>query len=136
MGHRYTKNMRLAARRHLEAAETLYDTQRKDVAGYVFGLAAECALKELMRCSGMRPLPESDRRDDPFYAHFEDIKAMLRDRAQGRLAGRLRRYSERSDLMQYWDTSMRYSCGHDISERWIGNWRDQARDLIVNMEQE
>lgn len=66
--------MRRAAFRHLQAAEMLANTDRRDVAGYLFGIAAECALKHMMASSGMRPLPESQRRDDPFYAHFEELK--------------------------------------------------------------
>lgn len=128
--------MRIAARRHLEAGEALYSTNRRDIAGYLYGLAAECALKELMRCSGMRPLTEGERRDDPFYAHFEEIKAMLRDQVQGRLAGQLRKFSERTELMQQWDTAMRYSDGRQIKPQWIKMWREQAQNLVHSMELE
>jgi hypothetical protein len=86
MGQSYAHDFRKAAHRHLDAGERLNETARADVAGYLFGIAAECALKHLMLTSGMRPLPIESRREDPFYAHFEELKAILRDSASGRLA--------------------------------------------------
>lgn len=130
----YQQDLRTAAYRHLEAAEMLFGTNRKDVAGYLFGLAAECALKYLMKLSGMRPLPENQRRDDPFFAHFEDLKTLLRNTASGRRAGELRRYAESSSFMQRWDVSMRYSHGKDIQAEWISRWRSDAKDVVSVMD--
>src|SRR3954454_10879085 len=104
MSQSYDSDMRAAAHRHLEAGEHLNSTNRKDVAGYLFGLAAECALKRMMLASGMRPLPDIERREDAFYAHFEVLKGRLRDQASGRLATELRRYAESTSFMQFWDT--------------------------------
>lgn len=126
----YQQDMRRAAFRHLEAAETLFETNRKDVAGYLYGLAAECALKHLMMSSGMRPLPESQRRDDPFFAHFEGLKTLLRSTAYGRRSGELRRYAEKTSFMQRWDVSMRYSHGKDINADWVRGWRSDAKDVV------
>jgi hypothetical protein len=128
----YRRDFAASARRHLRAAELL-DTGRRDVAGYLFGIAAECALKEMMRDSGMRPLEQSQRRDDPFYAHFEALKTLLRDRIQGRRAGELRRYAEDSSFMQNWDTDMRYAPSSDIVHAWVDRWREQARLIVGAM---
>lgn len=130
MGQSYKTNMRAAAFRHLEAGEHLKSTKRKDVAGYLFGLAAECALKHMMRASGMRPLPDSERRRDPFFAHFEELKTLLRDAAGGRLATELRRYAESSSFLQHWDVSMRYSDGRTVREVWIERWHKNAKDIV------
>ncbi len=130
MGQAYKTAMRAAAYRHLIAAESLKPGDRKDVAGYLFGIAAECGIKQLMLDSGMRPLPEADRRDDPFYAHFEKLKTMLRNTAFGRHQGRLRRYAESTTFMQHWDTSMRYSDGKDVLPDWIERWHQDAKDII------
>lgn len=80
----YSQDMRKAAVRHLRAAQILYERNGpgeqpgcKAVAGYLFGLAGELAVKELMRDSGMNPLPNTERRDDPFFAHFPVLKTML-----------------------------------------------------------
>lgn len=109
-------------------------THRKDVAGYLYGIAAECAIKEAMLRSGMRTLPKDERQDDPFYAHFESLKTLLRDSAQGRLKGPLRKVAENSAFMQYWDTSMRYSDGKAIPIAWINKWRDQAQFALALMD--
>lgn len=124
--------MRKAAERHLHAGEQL-DDSRADVAGYLFGLAAECALKELMRLSGMGELPAEDRRVDPFYSHFEVLKTRIRDTATGRLTAQLRRFCESGDFMQHWDISMRYSDGRDIDRRWVAKWHANAKEVIETM---
>jgi hypothetical protein len=134
MGQNFRQDLRAAAYRHLEAAIHLHGTNRHDVAGYLFGLAAECALKQMMVSSGMRPLPEAERRDDPFFAHFELLKRMLRDTAHGRLKTELRRYSENSSFMQHWDVSMRYSDGKEIKTAWVDRWRRDAKDVIGAMD--
>ncbi len=103
------------------------------VAGYLFGIAGELAVKQLMRDSGMRPLPDEDRRDDPFFAHFPDLKRMLA-MATGRRSGELRTVSENPRLFQHWDTSMRYSDGRDILPAWVGEWKASAEELIARME--
>lgn len=126
--------MRASAYRHLEAGSSLKNTKRIDVAGYLFGLAAESAFKQLMLASGMRPLPVERRRDDPFYAHFEELKGMLRDSAYGRLVTELRRYAESDSFMQHWDIAMRYSDGKDIRSPWVDRWEADAKTIIGTMD--
>ncbi len=41
----YPRDFPASARRHLVAADRLIGTDRTDVAGYLYGWAAECALK-------------------------------------------------------------------------------------------
>jgi hypothetical protein len=134
MAQTYAHDMRAAAYRHLQAGEHLRSTDRKDVAGYLFGIAAECALKQMMLASGMRPRREEERRNDPFYAHFEALKSMLRDSAYGRLINELRRYAESSTFMQHWDISMRYSHGKDVRSDWVDRWYSDAKDVTGAMD--
>lgn len=134
MGVLYAQDMRKAAYRHLEAAEILFGGNRKDVAGYLYGIAAECALKHLMKVSGMRPLPREDRRNDPFYAHFEELKTLIRDAPPSRRSAELRKYVEKSSFMQRWDIAMRYSHGRDIQPEWVDRWRNDARDVVSAMD--
>ena len=134
MGQDYKQDLRSAARRYLEAGETLVATSRKDIAGYLFGIAAECALKHIMANSGMRPLPNNERWNDPFYAHFEELKGMLRERAYGRLATDIRRYAESSSFMQHWDVSMRYSDGKSVKTDWVLRWQRDAKTIVGAMD--
>lgn len=133
----YSLDLRNSSLRHFYAAEHLNTPNTmstKPVAGYLYGIAAECALKEIMRDSGMRPLAPERRRDDPFYAHFPDLKTLLRDCVQGRRAGELRRYAEDGQLMNEWDTAMRYAPGKDIRPQNIDRWREHAERLRQAMD--
>lgn len=135
----YSQDLTNSARRHLAAAERLDDpnSQRhrhRHVAGYLYGVAAECALKQIMRESGIPRLTTEQRRDDPYFAHFPVLKTMLLDRIQGRRSADLRRYAEDSALMNEWNTDMRYAPGSDIQHRHVDRWRVQARELVNAME--
>lgn len=134
----YSTNLGQSARRHYRAAERLDGQDAKahehdrPVAGYLFGVAGECALKQLMRESGIRP--KGIRREDPFYAHFPALKTMLRDRICGRHSEMLRRFVEDNALMNEWDTDMRYAPGSDVTARRVDRWRQDAKRLIDAME--
>jgi hypothetical protein len=136
----YSQNVRAAARRHYRAAQILYEQNGagdqprcKAVAGYLFGIAGELAVKEIMRASGITPLSEKERRDDPFFAHFPALKRMLAT-AHGRRSGELRRISEDPRLFQNWDTSMRYAPAEDIRLGWVDEWMGAAEELIGRMD--
>jgi hypothetical protein len=136
----YSQDMRKAAIRHLRAAQILYERGGpgeqpgcKAVAGYLFGLAGELAIKELMRESGMIPLPHEERRDDPFFAHFPVLKTLLSLTAKGRRAGDLRKISEDSRLFQNWDVSMRYAPTKEIGAIWVETWKVSAERLVERM---
>lgn len=128
----FSTDMSAAAKRHLTAAELLFDPKgRKDVAGYLFGIAAECAVKAMMFEAGLRP--ERDNRDDPFYKHFPMLRTLLRDTLQGRKAATLLNLINSHEFMNNWSTSMRYSNGKDIDDRWIDNWAKQARQVVASI---
>ncbi|MCC7385696.1 MAG: hypothetical protein IT384_27855 [Deltaproteobacteria bacterium] len=137
----YSIDLAKSARRHLAAAERLDDStappqhRRRDVAGYLYGVAAECALKEIMRQSGIYSTAGGARRDDPHYAHFPVLKTMLRDHIRGRRAGDLRKFADNDALMQDWNTDMRYAPAADIKSAWVDRWRDDARRLVAAMEE-
>lgn len=135
----YSQDFRKSALRHLKAAQVLHGWAGpgdqpvcRAVAGYLFGLAGELAVKEIMRKSGMKPSPEPSRRDDPFFAHFPELKSMLAT-GQGRRAGELRKISEDPRLFQNWNTDMRYAPTKDIDVRWVDAWKASAERLIDRM---
>lgn len=129
----YALDLPAAAQRHFLAAETLVSGHRRDVAGYLYGISIECAVKAMMRDAGLRPMPPEDRRFDPFYAHFPALRTLLRDSLQGRRSSTLSHFIEDARLMSQWDTDMRYSHGKDIRDEWVANWQKQARDAIARM---
>ena len=135
----YRIHLTNAARRHLRAADRLAEAGARpherchDVAGYLYGVSAECALKQIMRDSGYRPLLPERRREDPFYAHFPDLKTMLRDDLRGRRAGELRAFVESDSFMNEWSTDMRYAPKSDIRPELVDRWRKQAHEVVETM---
>jgi len=125
----YRIDLKNSAIRHFEAGEHLcLNSRRKDVAGYLFGIAAECAVKEIMRRMGMLPL--ENRRDDPFYAHFPELKTMLRNNAQGRGISSVMNPFIQDSFMQEWDTDMRYAPSGDIASNKVERWHEQAKKAL------
>lgn len=129
----YGHDMRVAANRNFAAATALKATHRKDVAGYLFGIAAECAVKQIMLSINMRPAPNKQR--DPFFAHFEELKTLLRDRLHGRNSSRLSQLINSNQYMQYWDVTMRYAHCSEIKDEWIERWCEDAKKAIAIMEE-
>lgn len=136
----YTFDLVNSARRHLAAGDRLSGDpehhRKRDlgVAGYLYGLAAECALKQLMREGGVARLPEAQKREDPYFAHFPELKAMLRDRIEGRRAAALLSIAKDDALMNGWDVRMRYAPNDEIQQDHVRKWRDQATKLVNKVE--
>lgn len=136
----YTSDLQNAARRHLQAAENLHAAAGpgsqpgcKAVSGYLFGLAGELAVKQLMRESGIQPLPHAQRRDDPFYAHFPELKRLLQERLSGRRAGVLLSVANSNNCFREWETNMRYAPTKDVRELLVDAWREDAKKLVNQM---
>jgi hypothetical protein len=137
----YRQDLSNATKRHLRAANELHGLSSggaqpgcRAVAGYLFGLCGELAVKVMMRDSGMTPLAADRRREDPFYKHFPDLKTFLLDTAKGRRSGELRKIAETAALFQYWDTDMRYAPTMDIRDEWIESWKTSALELVNRMD--
>jgi hypothetical protein len=135
----YRQDFLSSARRHLASATALFSSTApgaqpgcQAVAGYLYGITGELALKHMMRQSGMQP--GGERRNDPFHAHFPTLKTLLRDTARGRRAGELRRLAEDSSLFQNWDTDMRYAPSSDVDPRWVSQWKQRAEELVETMD--
>lgn len=129
----YTPNLPVAAGRHLAAAEELAGGTCRRVAGYLYGIAAECAIKAMMLQVGLTPLPGEQRRADPFYAHFPELRTLLRDRLAGRRDALLLRFIKDDSFLHHWDTEMRYCAGAEIQDSWITDWQTHARNAHAAM---
>ncbi|MDL5598903.1 hypothetical protein QS468_39775 [Bacillus subtilis] len=134
----YDQNPSGSARRHLTAARELHaitDSGKQPgcnaVAGYLFGLAGELAVKAIMLDSGMRP---SRTPGDAFFQHFPAIKAVLKDQIHGRRAGELRQIAEDNALFDTWHTNMRYSSTNNINPVKVIAWKSSAEQLIARMD--
>lgn len=136
----YGQDLLGSARRHLRAATELHQLTTagaqpgcRTVAGYLYGLAGELAVKAMMRNSGMAPLPPNERRDDPYYAHFPELKTLLRDTAHGRRSGELHAIANSNDF-QNWSTDMRYAPTVEVRPEWVEAWQASAHRLVETVE--
>lgn len=120
----FTVNMPEAAKRNLEAAETLAKSARRDVAGYLYGIAAECALKAMVAETALL------RRDDIFYAHFPELRTLLRDAVKGRSMKRISAFVDNDSFLNNWNVRMRYAAAPQILDHWVSEWAQQARRAV------
>lgn len=126
----FTPNMTKAAHRNWAAAERLRDAEAPDrtTAGYLYGIAAECAIKALFR-----DIPwTNDSREGPVYAHFPQLKAKLRDAISGRGAALLTQFVDQH-YMEGWAIDVRYSDGKRPDAATLDRWRahaDKARAAL------
>lgn len=124
---KYTLNLPNSARRHFSAAELLFKGERNDVAGYLYGIAAECAVKAMMLEAGIRPLDAVNRREDPFFLHYPQLQSALRDRLKGRVSTPLLHVVNHKAFLDHWNTDMRYAPGKEVKPSWVVKWQAQAR---------
>ena len=126
----FTPNMAKAAHRNWAAAEHLRKAVAPDrtTAGYLYGIAAECAIKALFR-----DFPwTTDSKDGPVYAHFPGLKSKLRDAISGRGAAQLARFTDQH-FMEGWAINIRYSDGARPDAVTLERWRvdaDEARAAL------
>lgn len=126
----YVTDYAKAARRTWAAAEALPKTCQA-VKGYLYGIAAECAVKACMRRAGLTELAE-DRRNDPYFAHYPYLANQLKERIVGRGQSDLARYAQ-TTFLQDWNTDMRYSDGSQITSHMVSKWRDAADRAVADV---
>jgi hypothetical protein len=138
----YSHNYQISARRHLKAAEALCALNTggaqpgaKAVAGYLYGLTGELAVKQMMIQSGMRPLANDQRRNDPYYKHFPELKTFLLDAATGRRSGELLQMARNARIFRGWNTDMRYAPTQEVLAVRVDGWQQDAKMLIDQMEE-
>lgn len=125
----FTVDLSQAANRHLDAADVLCAGRppRRGVAGYLYGLAAELAVKAMVeQLPGLRS-------DAIFYAHFPELRTLLRDALKGRSARPLSSFVHDDAFMNSWDIRMRYADGRQIRDDWVEAWQRQARRAVSAM---
>jgi hypothetical protein len=125
----YRVDMREAARRHFEAAQKLCDVcQRPAVAAYLFGIAAECAVKHLAQS-----IPEL-RTHDVQYVHFPVLRHRVLDALRGRRGLPLRRLLEHDSFLNEWQIDVRYAPNKQVLDKPITAWREHATSAVRAME--
>ena len=120
----YTKDLSDAAGRHFKDGRKLQEAKHYDGAGYHYGFAAECALKDRLLAAGVR----AD--DDSIWKHFPELPSFALRALSTRSAAPLRTIFERKDFFQYWSTDMRYAVTGSVDEARAEKWRNQANQAL------
>jgi len=124
----YNIDLIASAHRHFRDGDTLLKASSAQHAGYHFGFAAECAIKSVLY---RHNLPRRDeRREDPYWAHFPELRTLLIRDGQGRLKQKLYDAIAHGAFMQYWDTDIRYASNHSVDQPRATKWREQADQIF------
>ena len=113
-----------------QTLESVRNTQpdNRAVAAYLFGLAAECALKAVAaRISG-------GNTEAIQYAHFPKLRTALRQLQTGRQSAGLRRLVESDAFMNQWAIDIRYARNEDIHGKPVLEWQTHATEAVKLME--
>jgi hypothetical protein len=126
----FNADMTKASHRNWAAAERLRNAEAPDrtTAGYLYGIAAECAIKALYRSISWT----TDSRDGPVYAHFPQLKNKLRDSISGRGAAQLARFADQH-YMDGWAIDIRYSDGRRPDAATLERWRSHAEQARTEL---
>lgn len=124
----YNIDLVASANRHFRDGDTLLSARSAQHAGYHFGFAAECAIKSILFRHHMPR--HDDRRENPFWAHFPELKTLLIRDGRGRLQQKLYDVIADGAFMQYWNTDIRYASDRSVDEPRATNWRNQADRVI------
>lgn len=126
----FTHDLPNAARRNLQAADELNKGHRRDVAGYLYGIAAECAVKQMMKPVSFPPQKDKDA---AFFSHFPELRTLLRDALNGRNLKPLSHFINNDAFMNNWEITMRYADGGQIHPAWVDSWAKQTKDVVNAM---
>ncbi len=120
----YVKNMRAAGQRHYADGVKLFDERRFDNAGYHFGFAAECAVKQRLLDCGVA------QEDDAVWKHWPSLRALALLAISSRSAADLRTLLTPQNYMAEWDVTMRYAGNAAVDEPRAQRWKDHANRAL------
>lgn len=106
----YAIDLEKSASRHYDDGCTLFDSKRFDNAGYHFGLAAECAIKQQLQNCGVSV------GDAAMWEHFPEMRNLALQALSGRAAAPLMTLLGRDSFMQFWHVKMRYAPNGAIAQ--------------------
>jgi hypothetical protein len=78
-------------------------------------------------------LPPEHNKDKIIYAHFPELRTLLRDALKGRNAKPLSTFIFNDAFMNHWEIGMRYADARQINGKWVDTWRQQAQDAVGAM---
>ena len=131
----FTQDMEAAALRHGDAAQQLDRANARAEAAYLFGLAAECAVKAMMLALHV---PVGGTQPDPYYAHFPSFKTAVAPHMQRRGASVLARFVTDTFLSE-WNIAIRYAASSSIvssrSDARYERWKRDAESALSALQE-
>lgn len=124
----YQRNMRSASNRHFQDAESLFERNRLNGAGYHYGFSAECALKGAMERVGIRVDDVEIDGRPAYYIHFPELKRIPLKHA-GRLSQHIASMLVRARFLEEWHIRMRYSRDGAVPRARCEMWRQQVQEF-------
>ena len=122
-----------AAKRHMADAESLKPNSWAN-ADHLFGVAAECALKQLMTSLGMEVHPDGNPKDPGHTIHMPHIWSAFQSFAQGRLAARYLRPLSTQNTFSSWAIEQRYAHRSDITPSQADHHHKAASECMATLE--
>jgi hypothetical protein len=84
---------------------------------------------------GIRPLGNESRREDPFRAHFPELKALMLDVGAGsRISATVNGLLSSGGFMNEWDTDMRYAKSGAVTQTMVERWQSAVEQLFAATE--
>jgi hypothetical protein len=120
------ENYSHGARRNFKAGEHLYVNGHHEAAGYLFGIAAECAIKSILVLAG---IPIGDV--STYRVHLPKLAVRVKTVGSGR-AMRVFTKDPASYRFATWSIDNRYSEDGTTTMTQVTNWRADARELLRN----
>jgi hypothetical protein len=122
-----------AAKRHMADAETLKENSWAN-ADHLFGVAAECGLKQVMVSLGMAIHPDGNPKDWGHKVHMPYLWPAFQSFAQGRLACRYLQPLSPDNLFYRWSIEQRYANRASITQSLADDHHTAAKQCMAAME--
>jgi len=130
-----TTNYSESATRHFRDADYLYGDRRHANADQLYGLAAECAFKAVMRGLGAPIDPESGLTHPQHRVHVNDLWGEFQVFVHTTNAtAYLAKLSAREPFND-WSITQRYAADGEVLERAVGGHQAAARRVLEVLEQ-
>ena len=115
-------NYSQASQRLHKDANTLYDLQRYETAGHLYGLSAECSIKTFI-------LQQPGQTNVPFK-HLPELLDDAKRLMSGRVRSHLLNLISRPDYMAGWQVANRYWADQQFSQQQCKDYKQDATDTL------
>ncbi len=124
-----------AANRHRSDADLLYDAGRWPNADQLYGFAAECALKAVMKTLGMAVRPDGAPQKPRHRVHIDRLWDEFRTFANGSGGASYTKALTRDNPFANWSVEQRYHCTSSIAQTTVEDHKRGATAVFSVLSQ-